>query len=290
MAAEHESSGARYRERCLRAIGIMNPEQLEEIRNTPIAVAGLGLGGSIFLNLVRLGFENFNVADPDVYERTNVNRQRQAKETTLDCRKDDCLIQEARAINPDIRIRAFREGVNQGNAAEFLEGAKWVVDAVDIFAMPEKVALHEVARSRKLPVVTCVSVGFGAAIVTFDNQGGPSFTELSGLDLSAPYEVNIDRFVNFIVPEIPSYMSAQVAKAMTRSSHLPFVVNGVEFSAALTCTEICKNMLGIGDRVMAPHGIYFNPVTLKLEQFQADHRLRKHYQGGDSQAAWPKAA
>ncbi len=76
-----------YRERFLRSIGIFTEEQLYKFKSTKIAIGGLGLGGSIFLNLVRMGFENFHIADPDTFERTNINRQRMAKETTIGMRK-----------------------------------------------------------------------------------------------------------------------------------------------------------------------------------------------------------
>ena len=54
-----------YRERFLRSFGIVNDARLEKIKSTSIAIGGLGLGGSIFINLVRMGFEKFHVADPD---------------------------------------------------------------------------------------------------------------------------------------------------------------------------------------------------------------------------------
>jgi molybdopterin-synthase adenylyltransferase len=274
----------RYLERCLRAIGIMTEAQLRQIKDTRVAIGGLGLGGSVFINLVRLGFEKFHVADPDIYERSNINRQRAARETTVGCRKDDCLIQEARAINPDVEIRAFPQGVSTGNVAEFVAGAQWVVDAVDIFAMPEKIALNEEARRRGIPAVSCVSVGFGAAIVVFD-QGTPSFRELSGLDPSAEYVQNIDRFLRFAMPEIPEYMREQVGKAATRSSHVPFLVSGVEMSASLVTMAICQRILGLGDRVLAPQGIYVNPLELRLERFTADWRARELPYAGKKRAA-----
>ena len=85
----------------------MSEVQLEKVQGTGIAVAGLGMGGAILINLVRLGFKRFNIADPDIYERTNINRQRLAREDTLGRRKDECLIEEARAIFPEAELRAF---------------------------------------------------------------------------------------------------------------------------------------------------------------------------------------
>jgi hypothetical protein len=121
--------------------------------------------------------------------------------------------------------------------------------------------------------VSSVSIGFGAAISVFD-KGTPSFLELTGMDPKADYAWNFDRFVKFVTPTIPEYMRKQLAKAMDRSSHIPFVVTGVELSAAITCAEICKQILGIGERVLAPHGVYIDPMNLKAERFKADYRER----------------
>src|SRR3954470_8124842 len=131
-----------YRERCLRNIGIMSDSGLQLLKGKSIAIGGLGLGGSIFINLVRTGFERFHIADPDTYDRTNINRQRAARETTIGRRKDECLLEEARQINPDIQVKVFPDGVQTGNVGAFLEGIDWVVDAVDVFALAQKIELH----------------------------------------------------------------------------------------------------------------------------------------------------
>lgn len=263
-----------YRERFLRSLGITDEKGLNKIRSKSIAIGGLGLGGSIFMNLVRMGFENFHVADPDVYERTNVNRQRLAKESTLGVRKDDALIAEARDINPDVRIRCFQAGVSTENAAEFLEGIDWVVDVVDVFALKEKLALNEEAARRGIPVVSCGALGFGASVVVFD-RGTPTFAELTGLDPSAPYELNIRRFIHFICPEVPSYMRAQLEKAMRKEGHIPFVVPGVEIAAAFAVSEIAKQILGLGVPVKAPNGLFIDPMSSRIEIFEASHAARR---------------
>ena len=263
-----------YRERFLRSIGIINESQLEEIKNTSIAIGGLGLGGSIFLNLVRMGFEKFHVADPDNYERTNINRQRMAKETTVGVRKDEALIKEAKEINPDVKIKTFREGVNPKNVKQFLEGIDWVVDVVDVFAIPDKLALNEEAAKRKLPVVSSGSIGFSASAVVFDKTT-PTFADLTGMRADLPYEENIQRFVKFITPDVPKYMQAQLERALKRESHIPFVVPGVEIAAAMCTTEIAKQILNLGEKVRAPWGIHIDPVELKIKKYEANYRKTK---------------
>jgi molybdopterin-synthase adenylyltransferase len=227
----------------------------------------------VFINLVRLGFEQFHIADPDTYERTNINRQRLAKEPNNGRRKDECLIEEARAINPDVRIRAFGEGVQTQNLGEFLHGLDWVVDVVDLFAMSQKLALNVEARHRGIPVVSCAAVGFIGSVVVFTRET-PSFAELSGIAEGQPGRENFERYVRFIAPELPSYMADQVHRAMDGSTHIPFVVPGVEISAALAATAIAKQVLGMGKLTVAPRGMCFDPIEMRAHEFVADYRTR----------------
>jgi molybdopterin/thiamine biosynthesis adenylyltransferase len=262
-----------YKERFLRNIGIMDEKGLETIRSTSIAVGGLGLGGAIFLNLVRLGFERFNIADPDSYDRTNFNRQRMAKENTIGRRKDDCLVEEAKAINPDVRIEMFRDGVKPSNAEKFLEGMDWVIDVIDVYAMEDKLALNRTARRMGLPVASCGSLGFTGSVIVFD-ASTPSFEELAGVSLSNPPLESLRNFLQFIAPEIPPYMADQLYRAMDHSIHIPFAVPGVEVAAATAAAQVANQVLGLGKRVLAPKGIFFDSLSGRSEIFEASYRAR----------------
>lgn len=274
---------ANYRERFLRSIGIFSESQLEAFRKKKIAVAGLGLGGAILLNLVRLGFEKFHIADPDVYERTNINRQRMAKETTIGIRKDECLVREAREINPDVQLKVFPDGVKLHNVEEFLSGVDWVVDVVDLFAMDDKLELNRVARRRGLPLISCATLGFSGSAVIFD-ASTPSFEELTGIDMSLPYEENLRRFLQFIAPEIPYYMTGQLFKAMDRSSYIPFVNPGGEIAAAFAATAVAKHFSGLGKNLMAPKGIFVDAMELQIREFLASHKARTVHVDGKKAA------
>lgn len=263
-----------YRERFTRNLGIADDAGQERIRTTRIAIGGLGLGGSIFLNLVRLGFERFHVADPDVYERNNCNRQRLAKETTVGRRKDDCLIEAARAVNPDVQVRAFPEGVKPDNVEEFLSGIDWVIDVIDVFAMEDKLALNEAARAKGLPVASCGSLGFTGSVVVFQHPSCPSFAELTGVSRDLSDADNVRNFAQFIAPAVPGYMAEQFRRSMDRSTHIPFAVPGVETAAAAAAAQVAKQVLGLGPLVNAPQGIFLDALNGTAEIFTADHRAR----------------
>ncbi len=255
-----------YRERFARTFGIMDEAQLERIRSTKVAVAGLGMGGSTFIDLVRLGFERFHIADPDVYERTNINRQRAAKESNVQRRKDESLLEEARDINPAIQVETFPEGVQVDNVERFLDGVEWVVDVIDIFAMGPKLLMNDLAHGRGIPVVSSATLGYGAVVMVFDSSG-PSFSQLSGITQDQSDAEMLQRFVTLMFPEVPDYMRAQAELAMQGKGHIPFIVTGVELSASLVVLEIVKGMFGFGDRPRAPEGIYCEPLEFRIERF-----------------------
>ncbi len=262
-----------YRDRYQRQLGIMDEAGLAKLRRSGAAVAGLGMGGSIFINLVRLGIGRFHVADPDTFERSNVNRQREAKETTVGVRKDEALMAEARRINPEVEIVPFPNGVQPDNVERFLEGMDFLVDVVDIWAMPAKLAVNAEARKRGITTASCASLGFGCTVLIL-KPDGPSFAELSGMDPALEPLVNLDRFGRFISPEIPAYMMEQVKKAMRKEGHIPFIVSGVEAAGALCAAEAARHILGMGGGVTAPKGIYLDPIGTRLVVFEADWRAR----------------
>jgi molybdopterin/thiamine biosynthesis adenylyltransferase len=255
-----------YRERFARTFGIMTEAELERIKSTPVGVAGLGMGGSTFINLVRMGFERFHVADPDVYERTNINRQRAARESTVHKRKDDSLLAEARDINPAIEVEVFSDGVQPDNVERFLDGLEWVVDVVDVFAMDCKLLMNERAHELGIPVASAASLGYGCVVLVFDSTT-PSFGRLSGISAELDAGQNLERFIRMMFPLLPEYMRAQTELAMAGKGHIPFVVAGVEFAAAIVVVEITKHLLGIGNRPKAPIGILCEPLDLRLEEF-----------------------
>lgn len=260
-------------ERTLRSLGIFTVEELDRIRASRVGVAGLGMGGSMFINLVRLGIEHFHVADPDSYERTNVNRQRLAKESTLGKRKDECLILEAKDINPEIKVKTFSHGIQPACLADFVDGLDLILDIVDVFAFAQKAELHHLARAKGIPVMSCATFAFGGSLVVFD-QNTPSFAELTGFDPKAPHIQNLERFCRFICPEIPLSMRKQLYQALDQSTHIPFVTPGCELTAAMATTEAAKILVGWPGQWRAPQGFYIDPLEGRAEVFRADYRAR----------------
>src|SRR4051812_40682441 len=102
-----------YHKAFSRNIGWVTPEEQNRLRGKRIAIAGLGGAGGIhLLTLARLGVGAFHIADLDVFELPNFNRQAGAMMSSLDHPKVDTLMAMAKQINPELNIKTFSKGID----------------------------------------------------------------------------------------------------------------------------------------------------------------------------------
>src|SRR5437016_6347985 len=105
-----------YHEAFARNLGIINESEQEKLRNSRVAIAGMGgVGGIHLVTLARMGIGHFHIADFDEFEMANMNRQYGATRNTLGRKKVDVMKEIAKSINPEIEIETFSEGINENN-------------------------------------------------------------------------------------------------------------------------------------------------------------------------------
>lgn len=121
--------------------------------------------------LARLGIGAFSLADPDVFELINFNRQIGATMNTIGQAKTAVMAELVHSINPEADVRLFEQGIGPDNIAEFLEGVDVVVDSLDFYCFKERFLLYRNARERGLWVLTSPPLGFGFTLLTFDPKG-----------------------------------------------------------------------------------------------------------------------
>src|SRR6266545_1437874 len=126
-----------------------------------------GVGGAHLLTLTRLGVGAFNLADFDEFALVNMNRQAGATLSSLGKPKLDVMIRAAKDINPDLDIRAFPDGVQRNNVAEFLKDADLYVDGLDFFVFDMRQAVFATCAERAIPATTVAPLGMGAALLNF---------------------------------------------------------------------------------------------------------------------------
>src|SRR5215471_10314811 len=112
-----------YGEAFSRHRGLVAAAEQARLQRSRVAIAGLGgVGGVHLATLARLGIGSFHIADPDRFELANFNRQHGATIAALGRRKATVMERQARAINPDLRLRVFPEAVTPRNVTAFLDG------------------------------------------------------------------------------------------------------------------------------------------------------------------------
>lgn len=117
-----------------------------------VAVVGLGgLGGYIAEELARIGIGKLILIDGDIFEETNLNRQILASEVTLGRPKAEVAKERIDQINSLVETKAFVQRLTPQNAADLLDGAHLVMDAVD--TIPTRRLLQDVCEVMHLPMV-----------------------------------------------------------------------------------------------------------------------------------------
>ncbi|MFZ2253351.1 MAG: ThiF family adenylyltransferase [Minisyncoccia bacterium] len=203
MKETDTSSQFNYDEAFSRNIGLLTLEEQQKLRNFTIAIPGMGgVGGAHFISLVRQGFEKFKIADFDVFELKNFNRQYGSRMDTLQKRKVDVMKEEALKINPNCTIEIFDSGIHAENINLFLKDVDLSVDGIDAFEVDVRRMFYNESLKKGIPLITAGPIGFSAAFLIF-MPGGPTFDEYFAVKDSTSY---LDKLAAFLVGLTPSLL------------------------------------------------------------------------------------
>lgn len=140
------------RERYVRNFSALSEDDMRRLGAATAAVVGCGgLGGFLIEYLGRLGVGNLIVADGDVFEASNLNRQLLSDTRNLGKGKAAEALRRMAAVNPLVLVRTVEERITAANGPELLRGADLILDAVDDIA--SRFALQDVAESLGVPLV-----------------------------------------------------------------------------------------------------------------------------------------
>jgi len=167
--------------RLSRHLGILTSSEQEKLRQAVICGAGAGgAGGWTYEALARMGVQHFRVADPAVFDASNVNRQMSSGLAAIGRNKAASVAERLREIAPQAEIEVFADGVTAENIDRFLDGGSAVIDGIDLYALNAKKLLYDKARARGLGVFSAPVLGFGTALAFFHPTRSPSFEEYFG--------------------------------------------------------------------------------------------------------------
>ena len=156
---------------------LIGNEGMEKLKNTRVAVFGLGgVGSFVCEGLARSGLGNFILVDFDKIDETNINRQLIATVNTIGRYKVDLMKERILEINPDANVEVYREFYMADSKTDIItEDLSYAIDCMD--TIMAKIAV--ICKCDELDVPVISSMGTG-------NKLDPSMFEVADI-----YETSI---------------------------------------------------------------------------------------------------
>ena len=143
-----------------RTLLLLGEEKLNRLRQAHVLVVGLGGVGAYAAEMIaRAGVGRMTLADADVVNETNINRQLVALHSTVGRQKAEVLAERLWDINPAIELTVVNRYIRDEETYTLLDAAPYdyVVDAID--TLSPKLALIAAALERRLPLVSSMGAG-----------------------------------------------------------------------------------------------------------------------------------
>jgi tRNA A37 threonylcarbamoyladenosine dehydratase len=134
----------------------IGPEGLDVLRNSTVAVLGIGGVGSFAAEaLARSGIGRIIMIDKDVVDITNINRQLHALLTTVGQPKAELMKERIALINPECDAVALQMFYTEETYEQvFAYPLDYIVDASDTISY--KIHLIKECLTRQIPLITCM--------------------------------------------------------------------------------------------------------------------------------------
>ena len=250
-----------------RNIGWVTEAEQNRLRQARVAIGGLGgVGGVHLLTLARLGVGKFSIADFDVFDIVNFNRQVGATISTLGKPKLDVLSQMARDINPEIDLRCFPDGITSGTIEDFLKDVDVYVDGLDFFAFDARRMTFAACERMSIPVVTAAPLGMGTALLVF-GPGGMPFEDYFGFETCRD---ELDMAIRFLVGLSPAMLQrgyvADMSRIDLKNRKGPSSIAACQLCAGVAAVETLKLLLGRRGVKLAPWGSQFDAYRMCYKQ------------------------
>ncbi|HJK47386.1 MAG TPA: HesA/MoeB/ThiF family protein [Methanocorpusculum sp.] len=139
-------------ERYLRQIPVIGDDGQKKLEEATVFLAGCGgLGSPVAFYLAAAGVGHLRIADCDVVEETNLNRQILHRPDRIGMPKAASAKLTLEAFNPDIDVTAFSAFIDRNTVRRMIGDADIIVDAMDNFSA--RYILNEISQTLDIPLM-----------------------------------------------------------------------------------------------------------------------------------------
>lgn len=139
---------------------LLGEEKLRKLQSAHVLVVGLGGVGAYAVEMLcRAGIGKLTIADGDIIESSNRNRQLPALLSTTGQMKANTIAARLLDINPDLELNVIKEYIRDEKTDALLDAAAYdcVLDAID--TLSPKVNLISKSLERGFKVVSALGAG-----------------------------------------------------------------------------------------------------------------------------------
>jgi molybdopterin/thiamine biosynthesis adenylyltransferase len=224
-----------------------------------------GVGGIHLITLVRTGVGKFHIADFDVYEPANINRQFGARVPDFGRPKLEVMKEQAVSINPYLEFSLFEEGINESNIDSFLDGVDVVLDGLDFFEFEIRRLLFKKAAEKGIHVITAGPMGFSSAMLIFSPHG-MGFDEYFNIREDMEEK---DKYLSFALGLSPrpthiKYMDFKKVDLDSKAG--PSLNAACQICSGMAATETLRIILKRRGLRPVPCFAQFDPYLMKLKK------------------------
>lgn len=263
----------RYDEFVHRNIGFVSEAEQQRLRQSSVLICGVGgMGGACLQSLARVGVGGLAVADFDVFEISNLNRQVFANLDTVGRGKVAATVDQLRRINPELNIEVLDE-TWVDRLDDLLQRYRVVVNGTD--DIRAGIQLYRKAREHGATVVDAYTSPLPSVTVVAPSSprpeerlGYPSlrqhWRELSQADCDVCFQRELEYVL--INSSSVKYVDLKVATELIagrrkRMSFAPMVIT----TGNLMAFEVIKLLLS--KPTSADHrGYFLDPWQMRIER------------------------
>ena len=152
--------------------GFGEPSQERLLESRALVVGAGGLGSSALLYLASSGVGRITVADGDVVDLTNLQRQIVHRVGAVGVNKAVSAAATLATINPEIVVEALQERLSPERLRALARDCDVVLDCSDNFATRH--AISEACVRAKVPLVSGAGIRFDGQVAVFDHRSPDS--------------------------------------------------------------------------------------------------------------------
>ncbi len=151
---------------------VAGQEALQAARVLVVGLGGLGCPAALYLAAAGVG--RLLLADGDLVELSNLQRQIAHGDTDIGCNKAVSAARAIAAINPGVAVECIEQRLDEPAMGELVARVDLVLDATDNY--PARFALNRACIAAGVPMVSAAAVRAEGQIAVYDpRRGGPCY-------------------------------------------------------------------------------------------------------------------